>query len=386
MDSSKIIYEIAMMIRRGASRQDICVFVCQAIATSLTGSRCVLWMIDHDQLVAVLEFSPDGKELFLGTRLNLQESMTIVLEILSSFPDESSSGVQYISDTTEATSLHFSCATLDTLLQSSNIRSRLLGQLRARGIFTGWIEVQTVGKSANWSDSELQAFEEVTKALSVFVQMMYDIVNVRLERESFRSLVESLRSEVEVLRVGTELKAIFVDSDATTGALPVDLDNCNGPIVEKEIGSLFKYAQDSKTAWKSAAALLATHLGFDHAQVYLRDQTNGVETLIPQIDDEVSVVLKPNDFTNPFVQASSGYRCKLYNLLEDKNMPPSPFFGDVKAIIFPLEVDLERLGVVGFWKRSPSRLTFRPEQIKVGEALVTLFSKYARQTANWPHF
>ncbi len=223
--SAKIINDIFRMLRLDPSMQDVIAYACEALATGLNASRCVVWKVVGDQLEATNEFSTDGETLFLSNALDSQESMGLVLEFLSRFSDESGSGVIAVSDISQDRSMHEDYPRLASLLELADVRSRLLGQLRSRGIFSGFIDIQKCAEAAEWSASECLQFEEVTVALSVLVQQSFDFSHVC--------------RDLDELRLKNDISGIFSDT------------------------------KDVKIAWKSACSLLASHMGFEQAQIYL---------------------------------------------------------------------------------------------------------------------
>ena len=106
MDSSKIVNEILSMLRHGQDQKLVFDYACKALTEGLRASRCVVWTIESDQLVAAEEFTVNGNYCFRGSKLDSQESMATVLEFLSQFPDESGCGVIYVADTAKDSSMH----------------------------------------------------------------------------------------------------------------------------------------------------------------------------------------------------------------------------------------------------------------------------------------
>src|SRR5476651_1398657 len=96
-----------------------------------------------------------------GTQLGSQESTAIVLEFLSRFPDESGAGVISIPDTAQDTDLHKMSRTLSSLLELGDVRGRLMVQLRSRGIFSGFLELQQCGKPREWSTEDAVILQKV---------------------------------------------------------------------------------------------------------------------------------------------------------------------------------------------------------------------------------
>lgn len=170
MDSSKIINELLAMMRHSADVAPVLAEACEALTLGLNASRCVLWTIVGDQLQVAEEFSP-GADCFKGSMLNSQESMAIVLEFLSRFPDNIGGETIYVYDTARDTDLHKMSPTLASLLELGDVRSRLLSQLRCRGVFLGFVEIQKCGSKADWGEGERLAFAQVAMALSVILQL-----------------------------------------------------------------------------------------------------------------------------------------------------------------------------------------------------------------------
>ena len=244
-----------------------------------------------DQLAVTNEFSTIGNTCFVDNQLNSQESMSIVLEFLSRFPDESGAGVISIPDTAQDTDLHKMSRTLSSLLELGEVRGRLMVQLRSRGIFSGFLELQQCGKPREWSTEDAVILQKVAEMLSVVVQQSFDQSKIEMDAQ--------------------EMKLI------------------------NEIASLFRESkgETSRDSLVKSVLLVADHMGFIKSQIYLFNLDSGV--LEPQIgeDEEGSVDLSNKD--NPFVAVFESGRGKVVNM--EYSRKGDPFFKHDMALVLPLD-------------------------------------------------
>jgi len=318
---------------------DILQYACKAITKDLNVTRCVAWIIVGDGLEAKQEFSADGPPLFQGTILNSTESMGIVLEF---FSNDSEFGVISVPNISENGSPSLSPPALQRLIESSDLKSRLLGPLRSGGIFSGFIDIQQSDHTRDWTESERSYFEEVLLLLSVMVQLIFD-----------------------VCKVGADFDDLMAMHTLT---------------------GLFHGNENRESVWKEAAALVASHLGFEHAQVFLKNEINGADTLVPQIESEGGHACELTDATNEVVVAFCSPRGKVYNLPEGtldgfneriQTESTGSFFGNEMAVLFPLKRDEKTLGVLCLWKRRTDCRRWITQQGDVGSKLTQLFADYA---------
>jgi hypothetical protein len=336
MDSSKVINELLVMMRHSGDVAPVLAHACEALTQGLNASRCVLWTIVGDQLLATEEFS-HGADCFKGNMLNSQESMSIVLEFLSRFPDESGGGLVYVHNTARDTDLHKFSPTLASLLELGDVRSRLIAQLRSRGIFSGFVEIQKCGTTTDWSEEDWLAFEQVALVVSLLEQQRFD-----------SSRIASGTRDLEAIR---------------------------------EIGCVFTDSKDSKTAWKNAAALTAAHLGFKHCQIFLFEKIEDADALVPQTDDALNTTIKLTEPDNPVVEAYFSSGAKIHNLGYSRRQPEIPFFGEETTLLFPFIADGLRLGVCAVWKRLPNVPSLTPQARDMGLTLAKIFALYAQRSS-----
>ena len=215
------------------------------------------------------------------------------------------------------------------------MRSRLLGQLRSRGIFSGLVEIQKCGKTAHWIEDDCHEFAEVLAALSVVVQQTFDMT--------------------AILAVTRDLKLIH------------------------EVGGILSDTKDSITAWKEAASLIASHMGFKHAQVYLLQERDGKGVLVPQIENERNEILILTDTENPFVESFVSRAGKIHNSTYTRKPTEVPFFGHEMAFLTPFKAGGQQLGVFGLWQRPAESGDFRPQHRELGLSLAQLLALYAQR-------
>src|SRR5262249_15110558 len=135
----------------------------------------LIWQVVDGQLVVTNEFSHDGNNCFTGTNLGAQESTAIVGEFLSRFPDESGSGVIAIPDITQDTRFRRLSPTLAALIELGSVNARVVAQIRCRGIFHGFLELQQTNQVRDWSDQDGAVLQSVSEVLSLVVQQSFDL-------------------------------------------------------------------------------------------------------------------------------------------------------------------------------------------------------------------
>jgi len=344
MDSSKVTTQILQMLRGGCGMSDILQYACQALTESLNATRCVAWIVVGDGFEAKQECSVDGKNHFQGAVLNSMESMTIVLQFLSRFTDESMIGVVSVPNIEEDAAIQSTPLTLRPRFAAADTKARLLGQLRSRGIFSGFIDIQQSVHTREWTESDCHFFEEVLLTLSVMVQLIFDVCKVGADFEDLTAM--------------HNLTIIFQDNE------------------------------NHKDVWKQAASLVASHLGFEHSQIYLESKADGTEILAPQIDGEAGQSLDLTDSTNEIVEVFRAGRGKICNLITDSGQVCSApvqgdmtksWFGNEMAVLFPLKTEEKSLGVLCLWQRLQDSPRWIVQQRDVGVTLAQLFADYAKR-------
>lgn len=338
MDSSKVIKEILLRLRNGADMDAILQYVGQTLTKEFDASRCVIWTVVGDQLECTKEYSSNSCFCFDGISLSSQESMSIVLEFLSRFADEKELGIISIFDIWQDTSMHESSERLTSNLKLADVRSRLLGQLRSRGIFSGYIDLQQSGRTREWTPEECTAFGEVALVLSVVVQQIFDVRKIACDAADWKTMYE--------------------------------------------LTCLFGNTKDSKLAWRQACELMAVHMGFEFSQVFLKENHGDAIFLVPQLDDKGSETLSVEETKNPFVSVFLSGRGKIVNVNNEKNSSKDPYFGRETALMLPLHVDEQQLGVVALWQRRPDARRFIPQDRELGLMLAQLFAMYAKTNAS----
>lgn len=327
-----IISDIIGQLRHSNDLGSILQYAIEVLATELKADRGLIWKVVGDQLAVTNEFSSSGHTCFVDNQLNSQESMSIVLEFLGRFPDESGAGVICVPDTAQDTDLHKMSRTLSSLLELGDVRGRIMVQLRSRGIFSGFLELQQCGTPRDWSTEDAVVLQKVAEMLSVVVQQSFDQSKIEMDAQ--------------------EMKLI------------------------NEIGSLFRDSkgEGSRDSLVRSVMLVADHMGFIHSQIYLFNQEAGV--LEPQIraEEERSVELSSKD--NPFVAVFESGRGKVVNM--EYSRKGDPFFGHDMALVLPLTSEGARLGVIGLWQRQPKRPQFRPQDRELGLTIAGHLSNVIR--------
>ncbi len=257
------------------------------------------------------EFAVSGQNCFVGNQLGSQESTAIVLEFLSRFPDESGAGVISIPDTAQDTKLHKMSPTLSSLIELGDVRARLMVQLRSRGIFSGFLEIQQCGEPREWSTVDAMVLQSVAEMLSVVVQQSFDQSKIEMDAK--------------------EMKLI------------------------NEIASLFRESRGkSQDSLVKSVMLVAEHMGFTHSQIYLFSHEEG--NLTPQIQDGTTKSVELTDKEDPFLTVFESGRGKIVNA--EFTRKGDPFFGHDMALVLPLISKGDRLGVIGLWQRLPNKRNF----------------------------
>ncbi len=327
-----IISDIIGQLRHSSDLQSILQYAIEVLTKDLKADRGLIWKVVGDQLGVTNEYSITGHTCFVENQLNPQESMSIVYEFLSRFPDESGAGVISIPDTAQDTDLHKTSRTLSSLLELGDVRGRLMVQLRSRGIFSGFLELQQCGKPREWTTEDAVVLQKVAEMLSVVVQQSFDQSKIEMDAQEMKLI--------------NEIASLFRDSKGQT----------------------------SRDSLVKSVLLVADHMGFIYSQIYLFSQDDGV--LEPQIraDEEGSVELENKE--NPFVAVFESGRGKVVNM--EYSRKGDPFFGHDMALVLPLISEGTRLGVIGLWQRQPKRPQFRPQDRELGLTIAGHLSNVIR--------
>lgn len=315
-DAQKIIRDIVHQLRISSDLPAILQLAIEELSKLSRADRGLIWQVVDDRLVVTNEFAQDGHNCFGGANLGAHESTAIVSEFLSRFPDETGSGVIGIPDTMDDAKLRRMSPTLAALIELGDVRARLVAQIRCRGMFHGFIELQQCKNPRSWSEQDGSVLQSVSEVLSLVVQQSFDLG--RIEQDA------------------GEMKLI------------------------NEISSIFRESGGQRATYtiEQSIKLLAEHSGFNCAQLFLFHEIDGV--LVPQISEkEHSENIPIAHKHNPFLQAFESGKLKTVNLEYSKKA--DAFFGHDTAILIPLMTEGERLGVLGLWRRNQGSPSLRPQ-------------------------
>ena len=336
MAAQSIISEIIGRLRHSSDLNSILQFAIENLTKVTNAERGLIWQIVGDQLVVTNEFATTGQNCFVDNKLGAQESAklgsqesaAIVLEFLSRFPDESGAGVIAIPDTAQDTNLHKMSPTLSSLIELGEVKARLMVQLRSRGIFSGFLELQQCSVR-NWSEADAVMLQSVAEMLSVVVQQSFDQSKIEMDAR--------------------EMKLI------------------------NEIATLFRESrgQSSRESLVKSIKLVADHMGFVNSQIYLFNSED--KLLVPQIENEVSKVVPLSTKESPFVAVFESGRGKVINVEYTKK--GDSFFGHDMALVLPLVSEGERLGVFVLWERKSDKMQFRLQDRELGLTIAGHLSK-----------
>lgn len=315
-DAQKIIRDIVSQLRISSDLPAILDLATEELTKVSRADRGLIWQVVDDQLVVTNEFAMNNHECFKGANLGAQETTAIVSEFLSRFPDETGTSTIAISDTMQDAKLRHMSPTLAALIELGAARARLVAQIRSRGIFHGFIELQQCGNPREWSEQDGSVLQSVSEVLSLVVQQSFDLM--RIEQDA------------NEMKLVNEISGIFRESGG----------------------------QRAQYTIEQAITLFADHTGFTSAQVFLFNEEESV--LVPQISakehaDNIPLVHKHN----PFMQVFESGKLKTVNLEYSKRA--DPIFGHDPAMIIPLMSEGEKLGVLGLWKRKQGSPMLRPQ-------------------------
>ena len=315
-DAQKIIRDIVGQLRHSSDLSSILQLAIEQLTDASHADRGLIWQVVGDQLTVTNEHAPNGHTCFSGTNLGSQESTAIVLDFLSRFPDEGGTGVIGNPDTGQDQKLHKMSPTLASLVELGGVKARLVAQLRCRGIFSGFLELQQCTTIRDWSEEDAAILQSVAEVLSFVVQQAFDLSKIEQDAD--------------------EMKLI------------------------NEISSLFRESkgQRSQDTLAKSVMLVAEHMGFTHSQIYLfNEEEQNLQSQMADSSQSETVDLSAKD--NPFVQVFESGRGKVVNA--EYTRKGDPFFGHDTALIVPLLSEGERLGVLGLWERSPGTPPFRAQ-------------------------
>ncbi len=295
--------EIIEQLQRSSDYASILQSAVENLRVAANADRVVIWQVVGDRLDVTSEAAISNR-VFTGNKLGAQESTAIVFEFLSRFPDDSGSGVISVANTNENAEMHMVSPTLASLIELGGVQSRLMVQLRAQGVFLGFVETQQCGRVREWTREEAWILQQVAQVLSLVIQQSAD-----------RSVIESHGRETKLL-------------DQIAGF-------CRDTVDWLKPQPLFQ-----------VTSLVAEHMGFSNSQIFFYDET--AKALKPQFlsdrggfDKEISVE------SNPFMHVFRSGRGRVFNV--EFTRKGDEFFGHETAMIFPLIARRKCFGVIAWW-------------------------------------
>ncbi|MCA9805548.1 MAG: GAF domain-containing protein [Cyanobacteria bacterium HKST-UBA02] len=317
-EAQSIIRNVIKRLQNGKDISEVLQETIESLTTSLQADSGLVWQIVGDHLEATHEFSIDKSKHFHKNRLSPQESTTIVLDFLMRFPDESGSGVISIPDTAPDHNFQKIAPTFALLLSTNDVQSRLLAQLRSRGIFAGFLELQQRGRTHHWNLRDCATIQEVSEFVAVVLQQIMDRTKIETDLKDSRLL--------------NEVTAHF---------------RCSSGELTRE-------------AVSKSALLIADDLGFSHAQVYLLDQSGSL--LRPQVETDDAEEISLNNNEHPLVKAFHTGVAKLHETPSGQSN--GHFFQGETAWVSPLIANGKRLGALALWKLRSTDTTLTPQDVE----------------------
>lgn len=301
---------ILRQLRDGTPLPEILETSAELLAHVVRADRCVVWQIKGDQVVCTQEYTSSGHTCFIGNVLGEKEAVDTVVEFLSRFPDDSGAGVISVNNARQDSSLTKCSPTMASLIELGDVQSRCLAQLRSKGIFLGFVEVQC-NSPRMWSHQDATSLADVAEALSCVVQQQHEV-------SVTKKAMEDLQLINQVVRMLNQSKE--VNGDALDGAV----------------------------SW------VAKHEGFLRAQLFLYEEKDAA--LVPKLHREggtavTAVKLSAKD--NPLVTVFESGRPRFVN--SEYTRQGDPFFGHDAAVVVPLATGGNRIGVLGLWALDSSR-------------------------------
>jgi hypothetical protein len=186
--AQRIVKDIIGQLRQSNDLSSILQFAIEALTAACQADRGLVWQVDGDQLAVTNECAINGQMCLVGSTLDSMESTHVVLEFLSRFPDESSEGTISIPDTRQDSDSR-AYPTLSSQLESKKVRARLLTQLRSRGIFSGFIELQHCDTRL-WTELDFTILNNVAALLSIVVQQSFDRSKIEMDAKEMKVINE----------------------------------------------------------------------------------------------------------------------------------------------------------------------------------------------------
>jgi hypothetical protein len=274
--------------------------------------RGLIWEIRGDQLCVTHEYSSHDDPRFHNVQLGSQESSGIIFDFLSRFPDEKDASTIDTQDVA-LEELGQKTPELSSFLKLAEVHSRALGQLRSRGMFNGFIELQRCGESGEeWSELTQAILQRVTGYLSIVIAQAHQLAQI--ERDG------------KQMRIMHQVSGYFA--------------NANGSL---------------KTPLAKSVQLMAKHLGFESSQVFLYSER--FNALLPQSQTANNEPLSLEGPENSFTAVYMTRKRKLINTLRRQT---NQCFGEEQAVVLPLVCGDFCFGVIGLWKREAGVQVFGP--------------------------
>lgn len=335
-DAQRIIRDIISRLRLSSDLHSILQFAIKELACVGRSDRGLIWQVVDDHLVVTNEFSRDNNNCFTDSQLGAQESTAIVSEFLSRFPDETGSGVIAIPDVKQDTKFRKLSPTLAGLLELGDVRARLVAQIKCRGMFHGFIELQQRGSARDWSDQNAAIFailQSVSEVLSLVVQQSFDLAKMELDSNEMKLI--------------NEISEIFRESGG----------------------------QHAPYTIERSVRLFADHANFTSAQVFLVNEEDSM--LVPQMSEkEYSDKISLDAKNNPFLQVFESGKLKIFNLEQTRR--GDPFFGKTVVMLVPLMSEGERFGVLALWRRKDGAPILRPQDSDLAMTVASNLASFIR--------
>ncbi|MBP7863366.1 diguanylate cyclase [bacterium] len=327
-----IISDIISKLRHSSDLSPIFQYAIENLVKSAGADRGIIWRIDGEHLKVTHEFSTNGHNCFVDNKLTSVESSAIMLEFVSKFPDETSSGVISIPNTALDTNLHKVAPTLSSLIELGGVEARLMSQLKSRGKISGFLELQQCKGSREWSTHDAFVLQKIAELLSVVLQQAADQSRIEMDAQEMKLI--------------NEIAMLFRESRGMT----------------------------TREALVKSIRLVAEHMGFTHSEIYLFNREENI--LEPQTEDSnlKSVNMEISD--NPFVEVFKSGRGKMINV--EYSRKPDPFFKHDMALVLPLTSEGSRLGVIGLWQRQANKADFRTQDRELGLTIAGHLSNVIR--------
>lgn len=332
-DAQRIIRDIISRLRLSSDLHSILQFAIKELARVGRSDRGLIWQVVDDHLVVTNEFSRDDNNCFTDSQLGAQESTAIVSEFLSRFPDETGSGVIAIPDVKQDTKFRRLSPTLSDLIELGDVRARLVAQIKCRGMFHGFIELQQRGSARDWSDQDAAILQSVSEVLSLVVQSSFDLAK--------------METDANEMKLINEISEIFRESGG----------------------------QHAPYTIERSVRLFADHANFMHSQVFLVNEEDSM--LVPQMTEkEYSKKIPLDAKNNPFLQVFETGKLKVFN--QEQTRRGDPFFGKQMVMLIPLMSEGERFGVLALWRRKEGAQALRPQDSDLAMTVASNLASFIR--------